>query len=311
MTTTSENNWYKWQYGNDRYFGRSKLKNRNFTTHFTSFDGPIQGLTQELKKVASSVVDHYPDLKPCVMFSGGVDSEVVIRSFLAIGIKPEVYIFRYENDYNIYDVSYAITVCSMLDLPYNLIDFNLKKFYENDAELVSELAQIDRSNALPQMKFMEQVDGLPIYGTSDITAFRINDDYSTKGEWRIKCWEHDIGGNKYAKKIKRPAVIEWFKWTPGLMIATTKTYWFKRLVNDYYKGKLGTNSTKIFGYRESFPDLIDRKKQTGFEYLEEVVAELEQHFAKKYNGLPFRNSCERTLDQLYQEILNKDFNYKI
>lgn len=311
MNYTSENNWYKWQYGNDRCFGRSKMTGQQFKTHFTSFNGPVQGLTQELKKVASSVIDHYPDLDPCVMFSGGVDSEVVIRSFLAIGVKPKIFIFRYENDYNIYDVSYAVTICSMLDLPYNLIDFNLQKFYENDAEQVSEFAQIDRPNALPQMKFMEQVDGLPIYGTSDISVFRTDDDYSFKGEWRVKCWEHDIGGNKYAKKIKRPAVIEWFKWTPGIVLAVTKTYWFKRLVNDYYKGKLGTNSTKIFGYRESFPDLIDRKKQTGFENLETLVLELEEHFSKKYNGLPFRNNYERSLDDLYQEILGKDFNYKI
>ena len=311
MKYTSENNWYKWQYGNDRCFGRNKLTDQQFKTHFTRFNGPVQGLTQELKKVASSVIDHYPDLEPCVMFSGGVDSEVVIRSFLSIGVKPKVYIFRYENDYNIYDVSYAITICSMLDLPYNLIDFNLQKFYENDAEQVSELAQIDRPNALPQMKFMEQVDGLPIYGTSDISVFGTDDDYSFKGDWVVKCWEHDIGGNKYAKKIKRPAVIEWFKWTPGIVLAITKTYWFKRLINDHYKGKLGTNSTKIIGYRESFPELIDRKKQTGFERLEPLVLELEQHLTNKYGGLPFRNSCERSLDDLYQEILGKDFNYKI
>lgn len=308
MILTSENNWYQWNYGVGEKFGRRTNKDERLVTSFLPYTGKIKSFRQELNNVASSIRDHYSNLSPCVMFSGGADSEVVIRSFLDIGITPDVYIFRYENDYNIYDVSYAITVCSMLGINYKLIDFNLKKFYENDAEQISEISQIDRPQALPQLKFMDYVDGLPVYGASDISLTRSNDNYSAKGTWNISCWEHDVGWSKYAKTINRPAVMEWFKWTPGVVISVTQLQWFKNLIDDQYIGKLGTNSTKILGYQEAYQDIINRSKKTGFEKLDTLSLELEKFFEHKYKGLIFRDTCQRSLVDLYTQILGNNYS---
>ena len=58
------------------------------------------------------------------------------------------------------------------------------------------------------------------------------------------------------------------------------------------------------------PDLIDRKKQTGFEKTDLLVNEFESFLQKKYNGLPYRQSVDRTTDQLKLEILgNKHFTH--
>jgi hypothetical protein len=300
MIFTSENNWYSWSY-DENMFGRQE-GGQQFKTHFTKCRRPIKHFKDELKNAAKSVLDVYSDLKPQVFFSGGVDSELLIRSFLEIGYVPGIFIIRYENDYNIYDVSYAVTVCSILDVNYKIIDFNLEKFYQNDAEKISELSQIDRPRALPYCKFLDLVDGLPILGASDITVYRTNDDYSTKGEWLIRCWEHDIGWSKYAREINRPAIPEWFKWTPELVYSFANLKWFYDLVADKYKGKLGTNSTKIIGYREAYSDLIARKKKTGFEKIDHIVDEVEKHLEKKYQGLPFRNYFDRSLPKFDKDL---------
>lgn len=303
MIYTSENNWYSWSYGSGPKFGRQH-GNEKLQTHFESTNATLSSFNQELLKAATSTLEHYPDLRPSILFSGGVDSEVVLRTYLQIGANPKVYIIRYENDYNIYDVSYAVTVCSILNVDYTIIDFNLKKFYENDAEKISELAQICRPRALPQCKFFDLVDGLPILGSSDLTGVRTNDDYNTKGTWLIRCWEHDIGWSKYLRETNRPGIAEWFKWSPGLVIGFTELEWFKKVTNDEYYGKLGFNSTKIIGYREAYPDLISRKKQTGFEKTDHLVIEFESFLKKKYNDLPYRQSVDRTIHQLKAEILS-------
>jgi len=132
---SSENNWYSWSY-DDELFGR-QTTGKKFTTQFTRFMGPVGTFRDELLKAASSTLDHCND-KLVIMFSGGVDSEIMLRAFLEIGAKPEVIIARYENDYNLYDVSYAVTICSILNVDYKIMDFNLQKFYENDAERISE-----------------------------------------------------------------------------------------------------------------------------------------------------------------------------
>lgn len=293
MIYTSKNNWYSWSYA-DIQFGE-QLGSQEFKTHFSKITRPVTNFKNELTLAAASILDTYANLKPEIFFSGGADSELLLRSFLDIGYKPNVYIVRYEHDYNIYDVSYAITICSTLNIDYTIIDFNLSKFFENDAETISENSQIDRPRALPYCQFLNLVDGLPILGASDITAFRTNNDYSIPGEWKIRCWEHDIGWSKYARHVNRPAIPEWFKWTPELVASFSNLKWFKKLVADKYYGKLGTNSTKLDGYREAYPQLIQRTKKTGFEQIDHLVLEFEKHLEKKYKGLPYRNFFDRTL----------------
>lgn len=299
---TSENNWYGWEYDGIK-FSRQQ-GGQEFTTFFSEPKRPARPFAIELRKTAESVLGTYPGLKPCVMFSGGVDSEVIVRTFLEIGETPEIFIFRYENDINIKDVSYAVSICCQYDLKYNLIDFNLKKFYENDAEAISEKAQIDRPRALPQLKFMDYCDGLPIYGASDLSINRTDDDYTKQGTWVVTCWEHDISWSKYALEIDRPAVMEWYKWTPQLVASYMQTQWCNDLVSDSYYGKLGTNSTKIAAYREAYPWIVNRKKMTGFENgSDEMIAEFEKFLIKKYNGQPYRNECVRLFSELQAQLL--------
>jgi hypothetical protein len=181
-----------------------------------------------------------------------------------------------------------VTICSILGVPYSILDFNLQNFYENDAERISELAQIDRPRALPYCKILEMIDGFPVMGNGDLTPWRTNDNYSIKGTWMMRCWEHDIGWSKFLRQINKPGIAEWLKWTPGLVISYINTIWFNKLVNDEYYGKLGSNSTKILGYREAYPDLIDRKKQTGFEKIDHLIND----FEKQENDYKMFNNCE-------------------
>lgn len=298
MIYTSSNNWYSWSYNGNK-FSRSTSATDIFSTEFNVDSVTASSFKNELLLAAQDIMNHYPNLQPCIMFSGGVDSEIVLRAFIEIGANPKVYIVRYENDYNLYDVSYAVTVCSLLGITPKIIDFNLQKFYETDAETISSDAQIDRAMALPQLKFMEYVDGLPIYSASDPSWTRLTDDYSVKGDWVMRCWEHDIGWSKYARFKNRPAVMEFFKWSPSLLLAWNRTQWLGDLIDDRYYGKLGTNSTKIIGYREAYPDLIERRKKTGFETCDHLIVEFEKFLEKKYSCLPFRRYFDRTPDQLF------------
>lgn len=307
MIYTSENNWYSWQYGNEPLFGQQP-NHKVFKTHFSKCTYTIGSFGDELKRAAASTLDYFPNLRPSILFSGGIDSEIVLRTYIDIGANPDVFIIRYEDDANIGDVSFAVAVCSSLGIKYNLIDFNLKKFYENDAEAVSEISQVDYPRALPQMKFIDYIqDGLPILCTGDPSWHRTHNNYSIKGNWIYVCNEFDIGWSKYVRQLNRPAIGEWFMWTPGILVSHSRLEWFKKLINDEYYGKLGVKSTKLLGYREVYPDLWTRKKMTGFENInstiDNIIKEFEQFLEGKYNGLPYRNIVRRTLEDIEHEIV--------
>lgn len=306
MIHTSENNWYSWNYGDNERFGRQS-DNLPFYTNYGKLEKPLRSFKQELLDAAKSTLDHYPGLRPCVFFSGGVDSELVLRSYIEIGSNPEVYIVRYEKDLNLYDVSYAVAICSSLQVDYHLIDFSLESFYQNDAEKISEDAQIDRPSMLPHLKFTEVADGLIIVGHSDVRWYRPSDDYSQKVSWLAQDFEHDIGCDKYNILHNRSAIYQWWKWTPGLVLSYTKLNWFRKLISDGYVGKLGINSTKIIGFREVYPDMLYRKKFTGLERIDYITKEFENYLERKYKGLPFRNEIDRSLDDLWLEMTGKSY----
>lgn len=80
MIYTSENNWYYWNY-DGLPFSR-QTGGQKFTTTFSTPVISTENFHQELKKAAASTLDHYPGLNPSILFSGGLDSEIMLRAYL-------------------------------------------------------------------------------------------------------------------------------------------------------------------------------------------------------------------------------------
>lgn len=307
MIWTSENNWYSWRYNDGNLFSRRSSDDQQFRVVYGKYTGTYGTFKEELVKAAASILDHYPNLKPCIFLSGGVDSEIILRAFLEVGANPEVYVVRYENDINIYDVSYAVVVSSLLNVKLNIIDFNLNKFFQDEAITVHEQGQQGRPRMLAQMKFTDCVNGLPIVGMCDMRWFRTDADYTKPGTWLLEDFEHEIALDKYNIYRNRPAVYQFFKWSPGLVLSYTKLRWFKNLISDRFTNRLGVDSTKIKGYREGYPDLITRTKKTGLELAQPLIDNFENYLTDRYGFLPYRGNHIRTLDDLWIDITGNKY----
>lgn len=301
MVYLTENNWYDCKYGPDNLDRQSN--NLEFKVIYKKCKRKAKSLKKELLYIASSTLDHYNTSSVDVLFSGGAESELVLRSYKDIGANVTAYIFRYEKNFNQYDIDHATRIANDLNVPFKIIDFNLENFYKNDASIIAEQSQIDRPRALPYCKFLELTDNLPVLGEGDHFWHRYPDTYSVKGSWLHIDLETFFGWFKYAKYKNIPSIPQFFRWTPEYTVSYMNLKWFNRLLNDEFYGKLGTNSTKLIGYREAYPDMIDRIKQTGFESINHIINEFESFLHKKYNGLPFRNIVFKTPGEIYKEIL--------
>lgn len=298
----NENNWYTWRYGDHPLFSR-QVGDLPWHTYYSGAKiSKVGTFKEEMLNAARSTLDHYSGLRPCVFFSGGTESELVLRSYLDVGAKPLVKIFRFEDYINEYDVAYAIVICNQLGVDYDIIDFNIKRFFENDAERISEIAQIDRPRGLPQLQFLDYAEGFAVLGIGDPRWSRSIKD---NAPWVLLDQEHDTGWDKYILYRGMPAIAQWFKWTPGLVLSYTELEWFKNLIiKNRWTGREGVTSTKLIGYREAYPDMLERTKKTGMEPIDELINEFERFLEKKYGGLPFRQVVPRSLEQLRREILN-------
>tara|TARA_B100000242_G_C42891282_1_gene413458 strand:- start:197 stop:799 length:603 start_codon:yes stop_codon:yes gene_type:complete len=195
----------------------------------------------------------------------------------------------------------------MYKLNYKIIDMNLKKFFENDAEKVAEDAQCDRPRMLASMTFADHVDGLSFLSMGDMYWERPHDDYTQKAEWKAIELESDFAADRYNILHNRECVHLWARWTPGMMLAHTKWEWFHRLINDKIFGKLGNSSSKLQGWQEEFPNVIPREKLHGFEKVDPLINEFEKFLNNKFKGLPYRRQYEMSLDELYVMVTGQDY----
>ena len=297
MIQINQNNWWYWTFNNEKYGDRVS----NDDTWSVHFEGKIEKLLsfrEETIKAAKSTRDAFLDDKFTLLLSGGSESEMIFRSFVIAGIDFDVAIIKYENNINSSDVYYATKLCNAFDKSYKIIDFNLKKFYENDIDLILDITQIERPRMLPQVVCADLVDGIPICGGGDPHWIREHSDYTKSAKWYLQEFEHELGWDRYFIKKDRQAIMHWFRWTPELVLSYTNMNWFINLTSNNFFGKLGNWSTKLIGYTEQFPEITQRVKQTGFEGCEELIEEVQKYIHTRNNGISFFTDCKIDIDIL-------------
>jgi len=221
---------------------------------------------EELLNNARAMRDYYSDPFD-VLYSGGIDSEVILRVFKELGIKHNTIVVRYKDGYNKREIDCAIESLKQLNLPYKIIDFDLKKFYENEAYDLCIKSSCIRVGRVNHVKFCADFcDNIPIMGEGDIYWYRTHDiDYTVPSEWRFIVSEASHNCNSYLTSLGRENVCDFYEFTPNLIKAYNNQPIMQQLLNDKIPGKTSNWSSKWLMHSELWPDLIKRVKLTGLE----------------------------------------------
>jgi hypothetical protein len=209
-----KNNWAQWTYDN-KVNATKDSPDSEFNFQFTIPNETIDHRTL----LTTTAVEIYEENKKLdVLFSGGINSQLILQTYKNLGISVTAKIFKYENDLNHYwDVAAATKFCKDLDIKYELIDFNLKNFFEKDAyDIFTKCYNIEVSN-LPLMKMIDYCDNVPVLGTGYPYISRSNLYYNTPAEWNLQIFESDINFCSYAKNINRSVISNWFLYSGELL----------------------------------------------------------------------------------------------
>lgn len=198
-----------------------------------------------------------------LFFSGGINAQAVLRTYIDLKIPIRVFIVKYENDYNLDDVDSAIKTCIDLGVNYKIIDFKLQHFFENDAgDLLTKTDTIDIKK-LPLLKSLEYTDGIPIIGNRDPYIYRSSYYYDQPSEWLLKMTNEDFVFQKY--NLGRPIIGDWFFYSPEVFLSYLKENQIKKLVSDQVYQRLSSVSSRGNIYKNIWPDFSLREKKSGFE----------------------------------------------
>lgn len=102
-----------------------------------------------------------------VCFSGGIDSEVVARSFLAAGIDFNCAILRFPEQLNEHDIRWAREFCESRSLPYRYFDIDPREFWRTNALAYAEMGQCCSIGMTLLFWLAEQIPGYPIFGSGE------------------------------------------------------------------------------------------------------------------------------------------------
>lgn len=212
-----------------------------------------------------------------VCFSGGIDSEVIVRSLLEAKVYFEVVIMKlnYKDQKNInsHDNIYAFNFAKKNNIKINEFDFDLEDFIKNKFKIEANKF----GNYLGILIHTEIVKSFPDYhcilggGDINLKRHRYNGRKDKEGLY-IEEGEISINAMEAAYYQKNGVSNRFFMHTPELMLAwlldkdiSHFIKYEKALASRY--GTINSGSMKAFAYHRNWPDLIPRPKFNGFEKL--------------------------------------------
>lgn len=222
-------------------------------------------------------------LIPTICLSGGLDSEVIVKSFIDAGVDFRLATFRFPDKLNEHELAYVNMFCKRHNLQTEFLDIDIKNF------IVSEEAEKifveTRAKYLPYVSHIKLIQhiwnngGYPVVGEEGQLE-------RAGTEWSYVEHEHDRTLFRYCEIHDIEGCMGFLQHTPEILLAMFQD---PRMVElGLGKNKLAnillytSRKIKYEMYIECWPNLVPRPKMTGAERIEQLVAEHTRLLYVKY-----------------------------
>lgn len=235
----------------------------NFTVSIDQLPVATNYFTASLK--AAEEVYNQRQGKMYLMYSGGVDSEYALSTFIHLKMDVTPVIIQLGH-YNDFDTKCAFDFCESRGLKPIVIDIDFDHFVESGKIL--ELAYIIKSDKYQRCATAHAIgmlDGTVLCGDGEPY---IKLDPETK-KWNITIYEHDYAVANYYEKYGVYGTPHFNRWHPEMFLSFFLDPRITDLANNTVPGKLSSESSKFIIYnRNSGFNLKERPKYHGYETIE-------------------------------------------
>jgi hypothetical protein len=288
MIVNTESSHLKYWYGEDC---TQIWRLDNLETTAMSVGGCVRkpmNLKAELVRNARSMIKHYPDLT--IFMSGGLDSEMALRSFLAAGITPKLVTVRFPDGNNMHDIGPMMLMLTSMGLKYSIIDIDPEEFYYS-GEWKEIAVKYQAYTFYQQMllKIAEQYNA-PMLTVDEVELEKLPSINYESGqchwEWSfLKKEDQDGVWRRFNDKTGIPALNNFYTYSPESILAFLKEDTVADLIRDQIPYKLSWTSSKMKIYGSLGYNFRQRPKWHGIEnytHLWDMV-----HYSIGQTGLNF------------------------
>lgn len=166
---------------------------------------------KENEKAVEIIYSHF-NKNINILFSGGADSEIVANQFTLKNIHPKLFFILFSSGANKDEYAMAIKSANRLNLPLNVINFNVEHFF--DSGRAKRIAQETQCSQMAYLIFFEIFKQLQEPFVLGGEVFLIKQD----NKWLINFSENDDAAFiRFSIKNKIPIINEWFSFTPEMI----------------------------------------------------------------------------------------------
>jgi hypothetical protein len=229
---------------------------------------------------------------PYIFLSGGLDSEVVTKAFIDVGVEFKVISFRFKDNFSSHEMHYIDKFIEKHGLDHSYYDIDPNWLTSDEADAYFEQSQCSQSEMLPHMKLIDYVwnnlNGFPVLGNGDLYVSKdiavdwIFDKSKPKYQWNYIEYEYILAWNRFAVRNKILGCLGFFMHNPEIVLAMMQDPDMKKCINNEIPYKMSSRSTKTVVYIKSWNDLEPRLKYHGSEQLGGLCIELNRKYSTKF-----------------------------
>jgi hypothetical protein len=250
-------NSFQFYYNNDLY---QKFRVRDSDTWKILYFKPqrkIESFIEECIFAANKFLDLG---NVSLMFSGGIDSELMVRTFKMTKRPFDVVIGDYHGK-NKHDYEYALACCEELKIKPNIIQIDIEKFWSDDLYEYAKLSQTFSPQLCTYMKLASNI-------TNSICVFGGGENHLIKktGEWFLSEKERISSLHRFFLKSNISGHGGFFQSTPEIIISAMQDRYLKKYLSDDF---VDSKDFKSLWYNDIL-DISFRPKYTGFENFQDL-----------------------------------------
>lgn len=285
----SKNNHLKWGYNGLVGSTRQYLYDK-FFMQYGKIQRPVQNFRSECITAAKEIADYCRSInkRPLIFYSGGIDSESIILSFLLSGEDFSICHLRFRPGFNNHETDYARKFCSrhnldLIEYHINTLDFLIseeifKKAIRDNVRMIETYLMIGVTRRVLNNNYY------PILDHPGTTLYREDTNLSKTSKWIYKDYECIMFYYNHCKNINMPACPSFFHWSPEIITAFLLDKSTRDLITNKSYGKISNRTSSILLYQNAFPEfeIVPRPKYTGFEsvpkdIINEINLKLNKH----------------------------------
>lgn len=240
-------------------------------------------------------IGHLATRPIAVLYSGGLDSEIICRSMHDAGVPFTALIFQDVNLLNSHETVYALEEAKKRNWRHRVIEFDLLHWLNEDVVALAEKLKISEPELciyILRLKHAFELGFYPIDGRGDICL------NVSAGEIVFSECEQSLKAVVYMNRLGIECCPKFFKFSPEIILSWLLDPMMVRWVN--YHEAINLQSTKYYKamiHVNNWHDLRSRKKYTGFE-------NILREYRMLRDQLRSNNWVNRSQEKKYFSVIN-------